>query len=259
MKRNPSAHNAEKTGYECEGYTRPRRRKAVLLPESNEPGGTQQEVFTHFPRTGVYIQPSSSPHFDTEIERQHFMTFQTRTAPELTGYFDSSVWNRKVLQACHDQEYSRHAVVALGAVWKAQDIRQTPPTGFPLGAGGSQEAKALYAFALKEYGRAIRLMRDIPKQQDPDRLRNTLMSSLLTTCFESYIGNQDLALSQAELGVDVLLGWGNGYQEAPVDDWTRVKRLKDRRGFNYTNCRSSVLKLTFSGQHSLMMTLWEYL
>jgi hypothetical protein len=113
-------------------------------------------------------------------------------------------------------------------VWKAQDIRQTPPTGFPLGPGGNQEAKALYAFALKEYGRAIRLMRDIPKQQDPDRLRNTLMSSLLTTCFESYIGNQELALSQAELGVDILLGWGNGCQEAPVDDWTRVKRLKDR-------------------------------
>lgn len=226
----PECSRCLRSGYECDGYAVPRRKKNVLLPKSYELSSTEQRISIPFPRTGVYIQPSSGPPFDTEIERQHFMIFQTRTAPELTGYFDSSVWNRKVLQACHDQEYARHAVVALGALWRAQDVSQTPPTGFPRGLGSSQEARALYAFALKEYGKAIRLMRDIPKQQDPDRLRNTLISSLLTTCFESYIGNQELALLQAELGVDVLLEWGNECQEAPVDDWTSVKRLQYRWG-----------------------------
>jgi hypothetical protein len=198
----------------------------VLLPKPYE--STARAELIKFPKTGVYIQPSSSPHFDSDAERQHFMIFQTKTAPELTGYFDSTVWNRKVLQACHDQEYALHAVIALGALWKAQEISQTPPTAFPLCLGRNQEARSLFTFALKEYGKAIQLMKGIPKQQDPDRFRNTLVSSLLTTCFESYIGNQELALSQAELGIDVLLGWGDECQVAPVDDWTSVKRLEHR-------------------------------
>jgi Fungal Zn(2)-Cys(6) binuclear cluster domain len=224
----PKCSRCLRSGFECDGYSVPQRRKNVLLPKLYELSSTQQAVFIQFPKTGVYIQPSANLQFDTDIEHQHFMIFQTMTAPELTGYFDSSVWNRKVLQACHDQEYARHAVVALGAAWKARDISHSPPTGFPLGPKSSQEAKTLYAFALKEYDRAIQFMRNIPKQQYPDRLRNALLSSLLTTCFESYMGNQELALSQAELGVDVLLGWGNECQQAPVDDWTSVKKLEQR-------------------------------
>jgi len=176
------------------------------------------------------------------------MIFQTQTAPELTGYFDSTVWNRKVLQACHDQEYARHAVVALGAVWKAQHISQTPPNQLPLNLGSNPDARALYAFALKSYGKAIQLMRDITNQEDPDRLRNTLMSSLLTTCFESYIGNQELALSQAEYGVDVLLDWGDECQKTPVDDWTSMKRLEHRSGLSHSHyyfCQAKTYRSTF--------------
>jgi hypothetical protein len=156
------------------------------------------------------------------------MIFQTRTAPELTGYFDSTVWNRKVLQACHDQEFARHAVVALGALWKAQDITQTTRYRNPSGVRRNPEATALYAFALREYGKSLRLMREISSQPYPDRLRNTLMSPLLTTCFESYVGNQEVALSQAELGIDILLEYGDECQKAAVADWTSLKTLENR-------------------------------
>ena len=181
-----------------------------------------------FPRTGVYIQPSSRPQFDSDIESQLFTVFQIKTVPELTGYFESSVWNRKVLQACHDQAYARYAVVAIGALWKALDITQTLSNGYRQSLGGHQEGKGLYAFALNEYGKALNLMKDIPKQEDPCRLRNTLISSLLTTCFESYIGNQKHALMQAELGVNVLLEWNDECTKPPFDDWTSVKRLEHR-------------------------------
>jgi hypothetical protein len=154
--------------------------------------------------------------------------FQTKTAPELTGYFDTTVWNRTILQACHDQGYARHAVVALGALWKAQEITQTTRQRNPSGVGETPEATELYAFALREYGKAIHLMREISSQPCPDRLRNTLMSSILTTCFESYIGNQELALSQAEMGIDILLEYGNECQKTAVDDWTGMKTLESR-------------------------------
>ena len=54
------------------------------------------------------------------------------------------------------------------------------------------------------------------------------MSSLLTTCFESYVGNQEVALSQAELGIDILLEYGDECQKAAVDDWTSLKTLENR-------------------------------
>jgi hypothetical protein len=71
-------------------------------------------------------------------------------------------------------------------------------------------------------------MREISSQPYPDRLRNTLMSPLLTTCFESYVGNQEVALSQAELGIDILLEYGDECQKAAVDDWTSLKTLENR-------------------------------
>jgi hypothetical protein len=206
---------------------RPRKR-GVLLPKSDDLSSTDQKLLTPFPRTGTYIQPSSSPRFDSDIERQHFMIFQTKTAPNLTGYFDTTVWNRKVLQICHDQAYARHAVVGLGALWKALDISQAPSNRYQHNVGGTQEAKALYAFALQQYEKALQLMTHIQTQEDPDRLRNTLISALLTTWFESIIGDQKDALLQAELGVDVLLGWKDECAQAPQNDWTSVKRLEYR-------------------------------
>lgn len=86
------------------------------------------------------------------------MIFQTKTAPELAGYFDTTVWNHKVLQVCHDQAYARHAVVALGALWKALDISQPAPNQYQHNIGGNQETKALYSFALKRYDKALQLM-----------------------------------------------------------------------------------------------------
>lgn len=50
-------------------------------------------------------------------------------------------------------------------------------------------------------------MQNIRNQEAQTRLRNTLISSLLTTCFESYIGNQENAIAQAKAGVDVLVAY----------------------------------------------------
>ena len=136
----------------------------VLLPRQDG------SSIVNFPRTGVYVQPSTGPQFDTDIERQHFNTFQTRVAPELTGYFDSSVWNRKVLQICHDQAFARHAVVAIGALWRAMDLAQSLSHHYLYNIGGNQEAKELYKYALREYGKALQLMVDIPRQEESDRL-----------------------------------------------------------------------------------------
>jgi hypothetical protein len=60
-------------------------------------------------------------------------------------------------------------------------------------------------------------MQDIYQQDKLTHLRNILVSSLLTTCFESYVGNQETAISQAQAGVDVLAE----YQDKPILGYTK--------------------------------------
>jgi hypothetical protein len=68
-----------------------------------------------------------------------------------------------------------------------------------------------YTYSLQHYGRALRLMHELSLRSDDNRLQNTLISTLLVTCFESFVGNQDDALCQAQTGVDILAEWLEGY------------------------------------------------
>ena len=65
--------------------------------------------------------------------------------------------------------------------------------------------KPHHQFALQQYGKALHLMKELPQRRNNSWFRNTLLSCLLTTCFENFIGNQDTALAQAQAGIDVLI------------------------------------------------------
>ena len=144
-------------------------------------------------------QPSLLPEFRDD-EASYFVTFRDRTAQELSGHFESDVWKRLILQVCHVEPFAGHCAVAIGALTKTNDItlgclkvESLPP-----------EARRHLTFALQQYGKSLKLMKAIVQQDDETRLRNTLVSSLLTTCFESYVGNQESAISQGQAGVSVL-------------------------------------------------------
>lgn len=63
-------------------------------------------------------------------------------------------------------------------------------------------------------------------------LRYALISSLLTTCFETYIGNKDNAIAQAKIGIEILLEWTAKQRKEPVDDladeWSNIRRVATR-------------------------------
>ena len=136
------------------------------------------------------------------MEYNYFEFFRDKTALELSGYFDTDVWNRLVLQICHEEDFARQAVIAIGALTKTTAIAAACTEGLDF---LEQPARRHYDYALRQYGKALQLMQDICHKEAKTRLRNTLISSLLTTCFESYIGNQENAVAQAKAGVDVLV------------------------------------------------------
>jgi hypothetical protein len=71
------------------------------------------------------LQPSAYPKFQTETDYIYFRTFQERTAVELTGYFETCLWDRAILQVCHEEEFALHGVIAIGALHTTLEIVQS--------------------------------------------------------------------------------------------------------------------------------------
>jgi hypothetical protein len=63
----------------------------------------------------LFYQPHSVM-FKDEREYRYFRLFCDKTAFQLSGYFDSTLWSRLVLQTCQSDPSVRHAVVAIAAL-----------------------------------------------------------------------------------------------------------------------------------------------
>ena len=102
--------------------------------------------------------------------------------PELTGLLRSSLWNRIILQACHRHSYVRDAVIALAALKESI---------YPAGGAASKDLSAQhYSFALCEYGKAIRNMREaLAVSNEAEKVRKALIGCILVFCFESLQGS----------------------------------------------------------------------
>lgn len=95
-------------------------------------------------------------------------------------------------------------MIAIGALTTAlETVQNVSDTGLSLEAR-RKYGEPHHKFALQQYGQALKLMRDMPSGSR-NFLRNALLSCLLTTCFENYIGNQDSALAQARAGINLLI------------------------------------------------------
>jgi len=142
----------------------------------------------------------------TEIEGMYFNLFRQRTASELSGFFDSTFWNRSVLQACHSSPAIRHAVVALGALYKTLDKANESPPSSPDANGTSVDhARRHWEMACQKYSHAIN---SLPNQgvDDATSNRTRLMASILLACFDSFVGDHKQAIRQIQAGLKLLEG-----------------------------------------------------
>ena len=136
-------------------------------------------------------------------EGQYFQVFQKHTASELSGFFDSEFWTRSVLQESHSEASIRHAVVALGALYKTLEKASESPPGSP-DNNSFDTATNHYNFALQQYGKALTRLRESLENQETRSQRTILISIVLFTCFQSFTGDHKAAIFQIQSGLGLL-------------------------------------------------------
>ncbi|KAI1131922.1 hypothetical protein F5Y10DRAFT_25814 [Nemania abortiva] len=209
----PACTQCVRSRKQCTGYPPPPRAriyeeqliapkplKPVIAAAPPPPRGTTPP---ESPQDNVLVlrQPSSIPF--ASHEGQYFQLFRDYTASELSGFFDSSFWTRRVLQECHTEDSIRHAVVALGALYKTLEKMSESPPGSPSDADHLDNANRHWEVAFKHYSLAIRAVVS-SASHDQAKKRMSLMASVLLACFDSFIGDHRQAIRQIQGGLALL-------------------------------------------------------
>lgn len=148
-------------------------------------------------------RPSIFP-FAQHQDGLYFQLFRSHTANELSGYFDSVFWSCLVLQECHSEASIRHAVVALGALYKTLEKHsESPPSSPHPHVESSDSAYGHWQVAVKSYSSACTALVNI-SGSDSAANRTRLMASVLLACFDSFIGDHKQAIFQIQNGLRLL-------------------------------------------------------
>lgn len=140
----------------------------------------------------------------SDQEGQYFQLFRERTASELSGFFDSAFWARSVLQECHSASAIRHAVVALGALYKTLEKSNESPQGSPVTERDpADSALRHWEMAFRQYSHACNALVKADSAEITSH-RTRLMASVLLACFDSFVGDHKQAIVQIQTGLSLL-------------------------------------------------------
>lgn len=112
---------------------------------------------------------------------------------------------RSVLQESHAQASIRHAVIALGALYKTLEKAVESPPGSPSDIHNHYDAAPThYNFALQQYSKAVTRLREAIQNKETRSHRTILISIVLFTCFQSFTGDHKSAIFQIQHGLSLL-------------------------------------------------------
>ncbi|KAK2593025.1 hypothetical protein QQS21_009279 [Conoideocrella luteorostrata] len=137
-------------------------------------------------------------------EGLYFQLFREQTASQMSGYFNSTFWAQCVLQECHAETAIRHAVVALGALYKTLEQTFYLPTMPP--ERRDMHISSLvrhWQVAFKQYSEAVKSTL-LLNGQSLRAYRTRLMASILLACFDSFVGDHKPAILQIQSGLRML-------------------------------------------------------
>jgi len=182
----------------CLGYLKPKSEYAVqrlvpLVPK------------THTLATpNVSLSPGPSQQlFASDQDARYFKVFCDTTASNLGEYLKTNLWSYHVLQASEQEPFIKNAVISLGALNKAIDIRMEAT----IHTGGSWEGAIThgaqhYQDAFRQYGKSIQGIRKACEEQ-PRAKKTVLIACLLAICFEYFYGNIDSATAHVRNGLNL--------------------------------------------------------
>lgn len=194
----PSARQVEK--YRKRDKERQNREIALASPPKTPRVGSVSSVSSG---PVMLYTPSTNLPFNQQ-EGLYYQLFQERTASELSGFFDSLFWSRGVLQECYSEAAIRHAVVALGALYRTLEKTCESPPGSPTTTHHSNPVDTPlkhWEMAVNKYSHACQEL-CAPGSQITDRTR--LMGSVLLACFDSFVGDHRQAIKQIQTGLRLL-------------------------------------------------------
>ena len=153
----------------------------------------------------MFFHPSMNLPF-SDREGQYFHLFREHTANELSGFFDSGFWTRSVLQECHSATAIRHAVVALGALYKTLEKSNESPPSSPYpdrDPADNDSAMRHWEMAFRQYSHACNVLVKADSAETTSH-RTRLMASVLLACFDSFVGDHRQAIKQIQTGLGLL-------------------------------------------------------
>lgn len=137
-------------------------------------------------------------------ESLYFDLFRVQTASELSGYFNMNFWTQRLLQECHFEPSIRHAVVALGALYKTLEQSCEPDSATLPGAMSRMESVMCHwQVAIRKYSEACNAMLLLSGDKISTN-KTRLMASVLLACFDSFIGDHKQAIVQIQTGLQLL-------------------------------------------------------
>ncbi|KAL3484906.1 hypothetical protein BJX62DRAFT_229923 [Aspergillus germanicus] len=179
-----ACRNCTSNGWVCDGYEVNRLPRPTELVKS-------RPSLPHAP-----VEPGFRWAI-TPDEKRCVSFFLHRTIPSLTSYYDSSLWQKLVLQMCYSEPAVYHAVVALSAI--NQDLEKN---GIPI--PGSESGSTWHGFALEQCGRSFSLLSKRHILQDPQLREVLLVCCLLFVMLELVCGRFDDATAHLQSGLAIL-------------------------------------------------------
>jgi hypothetical protein len=174
------------------------------------PAGPRQDGPTVFanirPRASCTLlvsryQPTSALSLRPE-ESRYLALFRNVTADARSGFFNSVFWTRTILQASHSSLAIKYSLIAIGALFKSLETSSTLPLNTR--CISATPAAVHHDFALRQYSKAIQVIRKSFDKGENIPLHIALISCIVFSCFESFHGDQNAAIAQIYSGMKLL-------------------------------------------------------
>ncbi|RAL07229.1 Zn(II)2Cys6 transcription factor [Aspergillus homomorphus CBS 101889] len=186
-----ACRNCTSTGRTCEGY------EAHRLPRACGPQVKRSKRSVIVPHPVLTQVASRLQWAVTPDEGRCFSFFQHQSVQDMTGFYDSSLWQRLILRLSYTEPAVYHAAIALGAINNAQDKNKVLRPGQKLHS-------IWYWYGLEQAGRSIALLNKRHSSQDPQFQEVVLVCCLLFIACEMLCGNYDNAVAHVIGGLKVL-------------------------------------------------------
>ena len=178
------------------------------MPKGNPPAvGQLQTVLRVHEKSQIHVVSSGAQALN-EQEGQYFRIYLDSIAKQIHAPFKSSLWERLIPQISEREPFIRQAIIAIGAISKAG-------VAFERAVQNADHQFVEYQYALKQYGKALKGMRDAINGGKHD-LRKAMIACLLVFTFEGMLGNQASAAAHAESGLMLLYRYMNGENSTQI-------------------------------------------